>query len=98
MIDTDTANAEEIDSSENQLPLKKIYFCHGRRVSCDNLDLTWFCGFYKNLRVFNGELAGRNVLFRYDEYYSQETFLLSSIVIYFNNYIFIIIIIFIFIQ
>ena len=77
-----------IDKSENDYKLNYIYFCNGRRASCKNLDLNWYCGFYRNLRVFNGNMAQRHVTFRYDEFYPE--FLVSSILLYlplFGEYI-----------
>ena len=81
-----TGNAQEIDFSENPYPLEYIYFCNGRRASCNNLELNWFCGYYRNLRLFNGELSQRHVTYRYDEYYEEYPVLLSSIVLYFPLY------------
>ena len=79
-------NPLELDHSENELPLEYIYFCNGRRASCNNIDMTWYCAFYKNLRLFNGYLAHRYVTYRYDEYYSEEQYLLSSIKLYYPLY------------
>ena len=79
-----SGNAILIDNSENNYKLNYIYFCNGRRASCNNLDLDWFCGYYKNLRLFNGNLAQRHVTYRYDEYYPNN--LLSSILLYLPLY------------
>ena len=84
------SNSLQIDNSENPYPLDYIYFCNGRRSSCNNIELNWFCGYYKNLRLFNGILSQRHVTFRYDEFYSDYMYLLSSIVLYyplFGDYI-----------
>ena len=81
-----TGNAQVIDFSENPYPLEYIYFCNGRRASCNNLELNWFCGYYKNLRLFNGELSQRHVTFRFDEYYGIYPVLLSSIILYLPLY------------
>ena len=79
-----TGNPLEIDNSENAYPLEYIYFCNGRRSTCNNLELDWFCSYYKNLRLFNGVLAQRHITFRYDEYYGEKEYLLlSSIVLYY---------------
>ena len=75
-----------IDYTENVLPLKYIYFCNGRKATCRNLDVLWYCAFYRNLRVFNGDLAHKYVTYRYDEYYSDYKYLLSSIKIYYPLY------------
>ena len=80
------SNAEEIDNSENPYPLDYIYFCNGRRSSCNNIELSWFCGYYRNLRLFNGVLSQRHVTFRYDEYYQDYQYLLSSIILYYPLY------------
>ena len=80
-----SGNAQLIDFSENPYPLDYIYFCNGRRASCNNLELNWFCGYYRNLRLFNGILAQRHVTFRYDEYYSNILYL-SSIIFYYPLY------------
>ena len=61
-------NALEIDKSENDYKLNYIYFCNGRRATCNNLDLNWYCGYYRKLRVFNGNMAQRHVTFRYDDF------------------------------
>ena len=79
-------NSLEIDHTENILPLRYIYFCNGRKATCRNLDIPWYCAFYKNLRVFNGDLAHKYVTFRYDEYYWDYKYLLSSIKIYYPLY------------
>ena len=79
-----------VEYSENILPLEYIYFCNGRKSTCNNLNLYWYCANYKNLRLFNGNLAQRHILYRYDEYYEKEQFLLSSIKFYyplFGHYI-----------
>jgi hypothetical protein len=84
------SNSEPIDYSENPYPLEYIYFCNGRRSSCNNIELNWFCGYYKNLRLFNGILAQRHVVFRYDELYHDYQYLLSSVLLYyplFGDYI-----------
>ena len=80
-----SGNAQLIDHSENPYPLDYIYFCNGRRASCNNIELNWFCGYYRNLRLFNGNLAQRHVTFRYDEYY-KDILYLSSIVFYYPLY------------
>ena len=79
-----SGNALEIDQSENDYKLNYIYFCNGRRASCNNLELNWYCGFYRKLRVFNGNMAQRHVTFRYDDLYPN--FLVSSIVLYLPLY------------
>ena len=79
-------NLEPIDRSENQFPLKYIYFCNGRKTTCHNNDVTWYCAFYRNLRLFNGLLANRYVAYRYDEYFSDYKYLLSSIKLYYPLY------------
>ena len=82
-----SGNAQLIDNSENPYPLDYIYFCNGRRASCNNIELDWFCGYYRNLRLFNGNLAQRHVTFRYDEYYKDILYLyLSSIIFYYPLY------------
>ena len=86
-ISLNTGNAIEIDHSENPYPLDYVYFCNGRRSSCNNIEINWFCGYYRNLRLFNGILAQRHITFRYDEYYSDFKYLLlSSIVFYYPLY------------
>ena len=86
-IDLNTGNANELDHSENPYPLDYIYFCHGRRSSCNNIEINWYCGYYRNLRLFNGNLAQRHITFRYDEYYSDIKYILiSSIVLYYPLY------------
>ena len=86
-IGLNTGNAFEVDNSENAYPLDYIYFCNGRRSSCNNLELDWFCSYYRNLRLFNGVLAQRHITFRYDEYYGDEKYLLlSSIELYYPLY------------
>ena len=79
-----SGNALEIDNSENDYKLNYIYFCNGRRASCNNLELNWYCGFYRKLRVFNGNMAQRHVTFRYDDLYPE--FLVSSIILYLPLY------------
>ena len=76
--------ADLVDESENDYKLNYIYFCNGRRASCNNLDLNWYCGYYKNLRLFNGNMAQRHVTFRYDDFYPE--FLVSSILLYLPLY------------
>ena len=76
--------ASLIDESENDYKLNYIYFCNGRRASCNNLDLNWYCGYYRKLRLFNGNMAQRHVTFRYDEFYPN--FLVSSILLYLPLY------------
>ena len=82
-----------VEYSENPIPLEYIYFCHGRRASCNNKQISWNRANYKNLRLFNGNIAQRHILYRYDEYYEyykKETYLLSSIKFYyplFGHYI-----------
>ena len=77
----------EVDHSENSYPLDYIYFCNGRRSSCNNIEISWFCGYYKNLRLFNGVLSQRHIIFRYDYFYSDMKYLLlSSIVLYYPLY------------
>ena len=73
-----------VDESENDYKLNYIYFCNGRRSSCNNLDLNWYCSYYKNLRLFNGNMAQRHVTFRYDDFYPE--FLVSSILLYLPLY------------
>ena len=80
-----SGNAEVIDNSENPYPLDYIYFCNGRRASCNNLEINWYCGHYKNLRLFNGNLAQRHISFRYDEYYNDILYL-SSIIFFYPLY------------
>jgi len=80
-----SGNAQQIDFSENPYPLDYIYFCNGRRASCNNIELNWFCGYYRNLRLFNGNLAQRHVTFRYDEFYKDYLYL-SSIIFYYPLY------------
>ena len=72
--------------SENPLPLEYIYFCNGRKSSCNNLNIGWDAAYYKNLRLFDGNIAQRYILYRYDEYYSEYPFLLSSIKLYYPLY------------
>ena len=74
------------EHSENALPLEYIYFCSRRKTSCNNLDISWNRAYYKNLRLLNGNLASRHVFYRYDEYYSSDTYLLSSIKFYYPLY------------
>ena len=86
-IDLDSESPIEIDKSENPYPLDYVYFCNGRRSSCNNIELDWFCGYYKNLRLFNGVSSQRHVTFRYDEFYGEKEYLLlSSIVFYYPLY------------
>ena len=82
----DLENPTLIDYSENELPLEYIYFCNGRKASCNGLDIRWYCAHYKNLRLFNGNLAHRYVTYRYDEYYYDYKYLLSSIKLYYPLY------------
>ena len=82
----DTGHPQVITHSENPLPLEYIYFCNGRKSTCNNLDITWYCVNYKNLRLFNGDLAERHVTYRYDEYYWDYKYLLSSIYLYYPLY------------
>ena len=79
-----SGNPLEIDNSENDYKLNYIYFCNGRRASCNNLDLNWYCGYYRKLRVFNGNMAQRHVTFRYDEFFKD--YLVSSILLYLPLY------------
>ena len=79
-------DSECAEYTENPIPLEYIYFCNGRRSSCNNLDMGWDAAYYKNLRLFNGNLAQRFILHRYDEYYSEYKFLLSSIKFYYPLY------------
>ena len=58
-------NPTLIDYSENELPLEYIYFCNRRKASCNGKDIKWYCAHYKNLRLFNGNLAHRYVTYRY---------------------------------
>ena len=81
-----SGNPRMIDYSENVLPLEYIYFCNRRKATCNNLDITWYCAYYKNLRVFNGLLAERHITYRYDEYYWDYKYLLSSIYLYYPLY------------
>ena len=81
-----TGIPNKITNSENPLPLEYIYFCNGRKSTCNNIGITWYCAYYKNLRLFNGDLAERHVTFRYDEYYSDYKYLLSSIYLYYPLY------------
>ena len=85
-IKLDSENPEEMDHSENVLPLNYIYFCNGRKASCQNIDMTWYCAYYKNLRLFNSFLSSRHVIYRYDEYYWDYKYLLSSIFLYYPLY------------
>ena len=77
---------DAIEYSENPLPLEYIYFCNSRRTTCNNIDISWNYALYKNLRLFNGNIAQRHILFRYDEYYSDYLYLLSSIKFYYPLY------------
>ena len=81
-----SGNTIELDHTENIIPLEYIYFCNGRRASCNNIAMTWYCAYYKNLRLFNGNLAHRYITFRYDEYYWDYKYLLSSIKLYYPLY------------
>ena len=81
-----SGNTTELDHTENIIPLEYIYFCNGRRASCNNIAMTWYCAYYKNLRLFNGNLAHRYITFRYDEYYWDYKYLLSSIKLYYPLY------------
>ena len=82
----DSENSIIIDYSENIIPLEYIYFCNGRKASCNSIDITWYCAYYKNLRLFNGNIAQRYITYRYDEYYSDYKYLLSSILLYYPLY------------
>ena len=79
-------NPQLIDYSENELPLEYIYFCNGRKASCNGKDIRWYCAYYRNLRLFNGNLAQRYITYRYDEYYRDYKYLLSSIKLYYPLY------------
>ena len=81
-----TGNPLIITNSENPLPLEYIYFCNGRKSTCNNIQMTWYCAYYKNLRLFNGDLSERHVTYRYDEYYWDYKYLLSSIYLYYPLY------------
>ena len=81
-----TGDPKLITTSENPLPLEYIYFCNGRKSTCNNIGITWYCAYYKNLRLFNGDLAERHVPYRYDEYYWDYKYLLSSIYLYYPLY------------
>ena len=79
-------NKDGVEYSENVLPLEYIYFCNGRKSTCNNIYMTWNGAFYKNLRLFNGNMAQRHILYRYDEYYENYKYLLSSIKFYYPLY------------
>ena len=81
-----TGTPTKITNSENPLPLEYIYFCNGRKSTCNNIGMTWYCAYYKNLRLFNGDLSERHVTYRYDEYYWDYKYLLSSIYLYYPLY------------
>ena len=80
------AETHLVEYSENPIPLEYIYFCNGRKSSCNNIHMSWNCANYKNLRLFNGNLAQRHILYRYDEYYADYKYLLSSIKFYYPLY------------
>ena len=85
-----TNNNDMVEYSENPIPLEYIYFCNGRKSTCNNKELSWNIANYKNLRLFDGNLAQRHILYRYDEYYESYKYLLSSIKFYyplFGHYI-----------
>ena len=85
-----TYNEEAVEYSENALPLEYIYFCNQRISSCNNLRLGWNAANYKNLRLIDGNMAQRHILYRYDEYYLNYKYLISSIKFYyplFGHYI-----------
>ena len=72
--------------SENKYPLKYIYFCNGDASSCSGLNLKWASGFYKKLRVYNGNIANIDLIRRYDDIFSSETSRINGMIAYYPLY------------
>ena len=67
-----------VGSTRNKVKLMKIYFCDND-PSCEGLLFNWGSGIYKNLRIWNGNLAHPEVAYRYLEYPGSFTRLVSTI-------------------
>jgi len=53
--------------------LQYIYFCHQDSANCNGVSIYWASGYYKNLRVWNGDLSSPWVLTQYQDYYGTLT-------------------------
>lgn len=47
--------------------LQFIVFCHRDPASCSGIDIYWSLGYYKNLRVWDGDMASPWVIYQYDQ-------------------------------
>ncbi len=44
-------DSECAEYTENPIPLEYIYFCNGRRSSCNNLNMDWDAAHYKKFEI-----------------------------------------------
>ena len=72
--------------SENIYPLNYIFFCNGDAANCNGLNLKWASGFYKKLRVYNGNIANIDIIRRYDDIFYRETSRISGMIAYYPLY------------
>ena len=72
--------------SENKYILKYIYFCNGDASNCNGLNLKWASGFYKKLRVYNGNKANIDLIRRYDNIFSTESSRINGMIAYYPLY------------
>ena len=90
-----TTPVSPVYTDTNNQSLSYILFCNVDPSSCNGQTIYWGSGWYKNLRVWNGDLAQPFVLSQYDTYYPSLTVRSSSIGLFYpftikyiaNNYL-----------
>ena len=69
---------------------EEIFFCHGTCKDWNLETIHWATGYYKNLRVWDGNNVSPNILKQYDYYYPDYVYRVSSLKYFFplkNKYI-----------
>ena len=70
--------------------LEKIVFCHGVCKDWEGKTMYWGTGYYKNLRIWDGNNVSPSILAQYDIYYPDYIYRVSAIKYFFplkNKYI-----------
>ena len=80
----DTFNQQSLSA------LEKIIFCHGVCKDWEGKTIHWGTGYYKNLRIWDGNNVSPSILAQYDIYYPDYIYRVSAIKYFFplkNKYI-----------
>ena len=59
--------------------LQMIFFCNGHPNSCNGNNIKWGSGFYKDLRVWDGDRADILMSIQYDQYFPNYSYRMDGI-------------------